>query len=211
MDQAVAQVLAEYDARAERERGFFRGPPRDLELSRDQLLLRVGPETGQLINILAREAEAKSILELGTSYGYSTVWLADAARQTGGRVTSLDLVADKQTYAKSMLQKCGLDGFVHFMAGDATKILSGLSGRFDFVLVDLWKELYVACFDLLYPAKLKDGALLVADNMLQPQSSRPDANAYRRRVRSAKGMESVLLAVGSGIEISRYAPNEQLD
>jgi predicted O-methyltransferase YrrM len=210
MDNAIEQVLAEYDARAAKERSFFSGSMADMEARRDQLLLRVGPETGQLMNILAREARAASILELGTSYGYSTVWLAEAARAGGGKVTSLDVSAQKQGYAKSMLTKAGLGDHAEFIAGDALETLKRLEGPFDFVLVDLWKDLYVPCFDLIFPAKLKSGAILVADNMLQPQASRADANAYRRRVRSAKGMESVLLSVGSGIEVSRYAPGETL-
>lgn len=209
MDRAIEQVLAEYDARAEKERSAFSAPGPGMMAARDQLLLRVGPEAGQLINILAKGKGAKSILELGTSYGYSTVWLAEAARANGGKVTSLDLVADKQVYAKGMLGKCGLADYAEFISGDAVDILKRLRGPFDFVLVDLWKDLYVACFDLLYP-KLAPGALLVADNMLQPAAAREDANAYRRRVRGSKDMESVLLTVGQGLEISRYAPGEKL-
>jgi predicted O-methyltransferase YrrM len=58
-------------------------------------------------------------------------------------------------------------------------------------------------FELLYP-KLAPGAIIVADNMLQPESARPHANAYRERVRAAPGMSSVLLSVGNGLEVSRY-------
>ena len=209
MDRAIEQVLAEYDARAEKERSAFSAPSPNMMATRDQLLLRVGPEAGQLINILAKGNAAKSILELGTSYGYSTVWLSEAARETGGKVTSLDLVSDKQVYAKSMLGKCGLVDYAEFISGDAVDILKRLKGPFDFVLVDLWKDLYVACFDLLYP-KLAPGAILVADNMIHPAAAREDANAYRRRVRASKDMESVLLTVGQGLEVSRYAPGEKL-
>ncbi len=210
MDQAIEQVLAEYDQRADKEREMFSAPSPNMLRARDQLLLRVGPEAGQLINILVKGIGAKSILELGTSYGYSTVWLAEAARATGGKVTSLDLVADKQAYAKTMLGKCRLEAYAEFISGDAVDILKRLDGPFDFVLVDLWKDLYVACFDLLYAGRLAPGALLVADNMLEPRAAREDANAYRRRVRGSKDMESVLLSVGQGLEISRYAPNEKL-
>jgi predicted O-methyltransferase YrrM len=210
MDRAIEQVLAEYDERADKERDMFSAPGANMMRTRDQMLLRVGPEAGQLINTLAKGIGAKSILELGTSYGYSTVWLAEAARATGGKVISLDLVADKQTYAKGMLGKCGLADHAEFISGDAIDILKRLNGPFDFVLVDLWKDLYVACFDLLYAGRLKPGALLVADNMIQPAAAREDANAYRRRVRASKDMESILLRLGQGLEISRYAPGETL-
>jgi len=77
-----------------------------------------------------------------------------------------------------------------------------VDGPFDLVLIDLWKNLYVPVFDLLHP-KLAPGAIVVADNMLEPESARPHAEAYRRRVREARDMTSVLLNVGNGIEVSR--------
>ena len=205
MDARVEQVLREYDVRAERETGLF-AAGWDRDERREHLLLRVGPETGRLINMLAASARAKTLLELGTAYGYSTVWLAEAAARTGGKVISLDLAGAKQAYAKDRLDRAGLLRHVELVTGDALEILADLPGPFDFVLVDLWKDLYVPCFELIAP-KLSPGAIVVADNMLRPEASRAHANAYRARVRSYPGMESVLLAVGSGVELSRYAPH----
>jgi predicted O-methyltransferase YrrM len=199
MDAKVEQILAEYDERAVAERKLWG------QSNRDDLLLRVGPETGQLLNILAKGAGARSFLELGTSYGYSTVWLAEAARETNGRVITIDVAAKKQDYARDMLERAGLVDFVEFRVGDALQVLRELEAPFDFVLVDLWKDLYTACFDLFYP-KLAPGALIIADNMLRPESARTDAQVYRANARAHKGIESVLLSVGSGIELSRYAP-----
>ena len=204
MDARIERVLSEYDERAAKETALF-AAGWDRDERRDQLLLRVGPETGRLVNILAAEAGAKNILELGTSYGYSTVWLAEAASRTGGKVLSLDLAASKQAYARDMLTRAGLLAHVELMTGDAVEILGRLPGPFDFVLIDLWKDLYVSCLELVAP-RLSPGAILVADNMLRPEAARPDAEAYRARVRAYPDMESVLLNVGSGIEVSRYAP-----
>lgn len=92
---------------------------------------------------------------------------------------------------------------MEFRQGDALASLQQLSGPFEFVLIDLWKELYVASFDLVYP-KLASGAIVVADNMLDPEILRPVANAYRAHVSSTPQMTSVLLPVGSGIEVSRF-------
>jgi predicted O-methyltransferase YrrM len=92
---------------------------------------------------------------------------------------------------------------VEFRIGDALDSLRALTGPFDFVLIDLWKDLYVPVFELLHP-KLAPGAIIVADNMLHPESARPHANAYRERVRAAAGMSTVLLGVGNGLEVSRY-------
>jgi predicted O-methyltransferase YrrM len=102
-----------------------------------------------------------------------------------------------------MLAKAGLTAQVEFQLGEARDVIASLPGPFDFVLVDLWKDLYIPCFDLFYP-KLSIGAFVAADNMLHPESARPDALAYRKHVRSKPHIASVLLPVGSGVELSRY-------
>ncbi|HEY6482282.1 MAG TPA: class I SAM-dependent methyltransferase [Steroidobacteraceae bacterium] len=204
MDQAVEAVLAEYDARAAAEEEQTRHvSAADVGRHIDDLLLRVGPRTGLLLNLLVKEAGARHIVEVGTSYGYSTVWLAEAARHTGGRVTTLEIHPGKIEYAAAMLGKAGLAAQVQFRPGDARMTLVDLAGPIDFVLLDLWKDLYVGCFDLLHP-KLAAGAILVADNMTYPQISRLAAAHYRRHVRAAVGMSSVMLPIGSGLEVSRF-------
>jgi predicted O-methyltransferase YrrM len=199
MDPKVRAVIDEYQARADTEARWIRDPNR----SRDEMLLPVGPATASLMSTIIRESQFKAILEVGSSYGYSTVWLAEAARATGGKLTTLELHACKVEYAKTRLARAELDDYVDFRLGDALETLQQLPGPFEFVLLDVWKELYVACFELIYP-KLAPGALIVADNMLFPESVRADANAYRERVRSAPDITSVLLDVGSGIEVSRF-------
>jgi predicted O-methyltransferase YrrM len=191
--------MAEYQARADAEYAAFSDPHR----TRDELLLPVGPATAAFLNTLVKEAGAKSVLEIGSSYGYSTVWLAEAARATGGKVVSLELHARKVEYAQARLEKAGLAQFVEFRVGDALESLEALTGPFEVVLLDLWKNLYVQCFDLVYP-KLARGGVIVADNMLFPEIARPDAQVYRAHVRSAPELTSVLLPIGSGIEVSRF-------
>jgi predicted O-methyltransferase YrrM len=204
MDEKVQAVLSEYEARAAKE------SPHIMQMSddewrrrRDEFMLSVGHDTGRLLNILAKGAGARRILELGSSYGYSTLWLAEAARKTGGTVFSLEINSTKQEYARATIARAGLAGHVEFLLGDALKTIAALDGPFDFVLLDLWKDLYVSCFDLFY-LKLKPGAIVVADNMLRPEDYLPDALKYRRHVRSHSKIDSVLLPVGSGIELSRY-------
>ena len=204
LDPPVWAVLDDYEARARREEQLFeRLTAEELGRRRDELLLPVGRATGRLMNLLIKETRAKRILEVGSSYGYSTTWLAEAARAVGGRVTSLELHAEKTRYAGTQLARAALEGLVKFEVGDALASLARLPGPFDFVLIDLWKDLYVPVFDALHP-KLAEGALIVADNMLEPASARPHADAYRERVRRAAGMSSVLLSVGNGIELSRF-------
>jgi predicted O-methyltransferase YrrM len=204
IDPKVWAVIEDYEERARREEELWSALSEEEAARRlDELLLAVGRATGSLMNLLVKEAEASRILEVGSSYGYSTTWLAEAARAIGGKVISLELRATKTEYARAQLARAGLEGYVEFRIGDALASLAQLPGPFDFVLIDLWKDLYVPVFELLHP-KLAKGALIVADNMLQPESSRVHARAYRERVRAAADMTSVLLAVGNGLELSRY-------
>jgi predicted O-methyltransferase YrrM len=186
MDDGIEAVLELYHERIRAER--------------DQRLLAVGPDTGRLLNILARSFEAPTILEIGTSYGYSGIWLAEAARATGGRVITLELQEYKAAYARQMAEKAGLADHIEFKVGDAVALIESLPQRFDLVLLDLWKDLYVPCLEAFYP-KLNPGAIVVADNMLRPGGE--DVVRYGHAVRAKPGIRSVLLPVGSGIEISR--------
>jgi len=204
MDAAVWAVLEEYEARAQREEQLWNTLSAEERMRRrDEMLLPVGRAAGTLMNLLVKEAQARRVLEVGSSYGYSTTWLAEAARAVGGKVISLELLGAKTEHARAQLARAGLEQYVEFRVGDALASLRQLAGPFDFVLIDLWKNLYVPVFELLHP-KLAHGALIVADNMLQPESARADARAYRQRVRAAADMSSVLLAVGNGLELSRY-------
>jgi len=204
IDAAVWRVLEEYEARAEREEQLW-NTLQEEELRRrlDEFLLPVGRAAGMLMNLIVKGAKARRILEVGSSYGYSTIWLAEAARAIDGRVISLELRSAKTEYARAQLERVQLERCVEFRVGDALASLAQLAGPFDFVLLDLWKDMYVPVFELLYP-KLAAGAVIVADNMLHPEGARPHALAYRERVRAAPEMSSVLLAVGNGLEISRY-------
>ena len=210
MDQAVEAVLAEYEERSRREwAGVIEGSSQMPGDRRDQMLLSVGPSAGQFLNSLVRDGRAKLILELGTSYGYSTVWLAEAAKAVGGKVISLDVADYKQAHAAKALERAELGGVVEFHTGDALELIPKLDGPFDLVLVDLWKDLYGPCLELFYP-KLKPGAVIVADNMLRPAADRTNALAYRRLVRSKPNISSVLLDIGQGLEVSRLAgPSEE--
>jgi predicted O-methyltransferase YrrM len=203
MDKAIETVLEEYDTRAAAEHTLMRSLPPDEVWKRiDEFLISVGPDTARFINTLIKASGAKTILELGASYGYSTIWLAEAARSTGGKVVSCDVHAGKQAYARERLERAGLAGQVEFRLGDARETIKTLAQPIEFALIDLWKDLYVSCFDLCYP-KLKRGAYLVADNMLFPETTLKEAKAYRDHVRSKPDLETVLLPIGSGIAVSR--------
>jgi predicted O-methyltransferase YrrM len=200
----VEEVLREYERRAAKEEQLIAEAYQSNTMGqrRDEFLLAVGRNTATVLHILAVDAGATRLLEVGSSYGYSTIWLAHAARITGGKLTSLEVQPEKVAYARERLQRAGLADYVEFRIGDARDSLAALPGPFDFVLLDLWKDLYVPCFDLIYP-KLSPGGIIVADNILSPESSRPMAQKYQAHVRQQHGLDTVLLPIGSGIEITR--------
>lgn len=203
MDQAVKDVLAEYEARAAAESQVMDGLPlADFTQRIDEFLICIGPDTGQLLHILARSVQAKHLVEVGASYGYSTIWLADAARETGGKVHSFELSQKKVDFAREKLRSLGLQDYVEFYVGDALKTLPKLDVPLDLVLIDCWKSLYIPAFKLIAP-KLAQGGLIVADNMLHPVETQHDAKKYQAHVRGCLDLESMLLPVGSGIEVTR--------
>lgn len=204
MDRAVETVIGQYEERERAENKLKREIDFDHDHSRrDEFLLSVGRTSAELISILAKALKPKTILEVGGSYGYSTLWLADAAQAVGGKLITLEIHPRKQQQSREAIARAGLSSAVDFRLGDARQLIAELPGPFDFVLLDLWKDLYIACFDLFYP-KLSPGALVIADNMLYPEINRQEALQYRAHVRTKPHIDSVLLAVGGGLEVSRF-------
>jgi len=205
MDPAFTAVFREYAEREQREHAARVAAKTQQPLAvRNEMLLGIGEDTGRLLNILIKASRARSILEIGTSFGYSTLWLAEAARAVGGRVVTLELAPQKVAFARERMRAAGLIDWIDFRVGDALASLASLDMKFDFVLLDPWKELYVPCLELFYP-RLNPAALIAADNMLLPEYSRPDAAKYIAAVRSLPGIESVTVPVGSGVELSRWS------
>ena len=143
--------------------------------------LPVSRETGRLLYLLARSSRAKTIVEFGTSFGLSTLHLAAALRDNGGgQLITSEFEASKVAIARQNLTAGGLLDLVDIREGDALQTLSrDLPEQIDLVLLDGAKPLYPAILDLLQ-ARLKPGALIVADNA-------DHSPEYLERVRSASG------------------------
>jgi|SRR5690554_3047498 len=201
-DPRAAEVFAEYTRRHEQERALTRElPPGQFGERRDEFLLPVGAEVGNFLRALAIGRKPGRILELGTSYGYSTLFLADAAKAYGAKLLTVDVDAAKQDYARRMLERAGLAEAVEFRCGDALDIVAADEGEFGLVLLDIWKNLYLPCFEAVYP-KLAEEGLIVSDNMIMPESAREAVRAYREAVRAKPDLQTVLLPLGSGIELT---------
>jgi predicted O-methyltransferase YrrM len=208
---AVSEVFAEYEKRRidERVKADALGPQVFDHL--DEFLLPVGQEVGTFLHSLILAKRPNRVLELGTSYGYSTLFLADAVQQVGGKLITMDLAGYKQTYARAMLQKAKISDVVDFRLGDAVALINADTGLFDFVLLDIWKDLYVPCLHAFYP-KLADEGIIAADNMIEPAMAREEVREYRDALASLSDMRTTLLPIGNGIELSvKWSPgNEKL-
>ncbi|MEY2942788.1 MAG: hypothetical protein RLY97_802 [Pseudomonadota bacterium] len=200
-DPLVQTVYARYAARAEADRQRMRDLGHSGFAIRDEFLLPVGEDVGRFLHALILARKPQRILELGTSYGYSTLFLADAARAVGARVITMELADYKQAHAREQLTEAGLADVVEWCCGDALAMIEADAGPFDFVLLDIWKELYLPCFDALYP-KLSEEGIIAADNMVEPEMARADVRQYRAALHRKPDLQTSLLPIGSGIELT---------
>jgi len=128
------------------------------------------PDSANLLWILSVAMGARVILEIGTSNGYSTMWLADAARQTGGRVTSVDIDGAGQSEARRHLMANGLESQVSLVASDAAEYLTAAtSSAFDLLFIDSERTEYSTWWP--HPLRIvRPGGLLVVDNAISHAS-----------------------------------------
>ncbi len=152
------------------------------------------PVSAEFLHALATGCRARRMLEVGGSSGISTIALAAAARETGGRLLSIEVVASRQAEARQTLRELQLEAQVELVLADAASVLPGQDGL-ELVLLDCEKEDYVSFFDML---RLAPGAVVVADNVLSH-----GLWDYVRHVRARAGAESVTLAIGKGLELTR--------
>ena len=161
-------------------------------------MLNLDPETAHLVHILARSSRAKSILEIGTSNGYSTIWLASAAAAERGRVVTIDRSAEKQAMARENLRRAGLLESVELLNGKAATLVCELSGPFDLVFVDADRANAAANLQVLLP-KLTPSVLLLADNV----HSHPEEIAgYLDMVKGLEDFDHIVIPIGKGLSVA---------
>ncbi len=172
--------------------------PRDVYLS-------IEPAMGRFLYLAATSIGAKQIVEFGTSFGISTIYLAAAARENGGVVTGSELTPEKAERARANLEQAGLAKFAEVRVGDALQTLKSLKGPVDLLFLDGWKDLYVPVLDMLQPV-LRPGALILADNIATfPQELAP----YMAKVSDPAGpFRSVLVPFDSGLGYSAFVGDE---
>jgi predicted O-methyltransferase YrrM len=168
------------------------------ETARPKRMLNITRDTGRLLWILVSAMGATRILEVGTSNAFSTIWLADAARSTGGRVITLEFNPEKVALARANLANARLEAWVEIIEGRAADILSTLPGPFDVVFLDADRPSYLAYLELVVP-KLRAGGMLIADNATSHADELQD---YLRRVKSHPQLFAVTVPIGNGEEVA---------
>ena len=157
----------------------------------------IEPESAALLALWVRSKRAQKVLEIGTSNGHSTIWLADAVRATGGHVTSLEIEAARTALAQQHLQQVGLAEQVSLHTIDAAEFLSQAQADYDVVLLDAERSFYVGYWpDLRRLLTGKTGALLLVDNVLSHADQVADFIAL---VQADASMCSHTVSSGAGL------------
>ena len=181
LDERVRETLARLEAEPVR-------PP----------AVPVAPTTGHFLFSLVAPQTDCEVLEIGGGRGYSTIWLASAARYLGGRVLSLEREPDVAADWRANVAAAGLDDWADIVEGDAHETLERIDDVFDVVFLDAAKVDYERLFELARP-KLEPGALVVADNVLSHEEV---LGAYSAARQADPTLLSVTVPLDRGLEVT---------
>jgi caffeoyl-CoA O-methyltransferase len=147
---------------------------------------------GRILHDLVAERGYTSAVDIGTSTGHSTIWIAWALSKTDGKLITVEIDERRHNEAKANVAEAGLSEYVEFLLGDAHEIVPALEGPFDFVFSDADKDWYVNYFDAMYP-KLTSDACFTAHNVQESRGRRRGWQAeYLAHVREVPDMETTL-------------------
>ena len=189
LDDRVRAVLARLEEEDERESVEGVAPA--------ERSLAVGPEAGRLLFALVAPNAGCEVLEVGASRGYSTIWLAAAARILGGRVVTLERDPRKVEAWRRNIAEAGLEEWTELIEGDALETLEALEEGFDVVFIDAWKDEYERYFEIAR-TKVEPGAVIVADNV----TSHTGLAGYVEARQSDPSLVSLTVPVGNGLEVT---------
>jgi predicted O-methyltransferase YrrM len=179
--------------------GRKRSVAREAEQLRD-LYVPLSPKQGTFAYMVTRSLKARRVVEFGTSFGVSTIYLAAAVRDNGGgTVIGSEFEPNKVATARANIEQAGLSDQVEIREGDARQTLKDPGGPVELLLLDGHKDLYVEILEMLKP-HLTPGAVVLADNIF---TFRKALAPYRTHMRNmANGFQSVTLFLGDGTEYS---------
>jgi predicted O-methyltransferase YrrM len=170
------------------------------------LYIPVSREQGAMLYLIARAIDAHRIVEFGSSFGISTIYLAAAARDNGGEVIGSELEPSKHAQAAKNIEDAGLSGYAKILPGDARETFSSIAGPVDLVLLDGWKAMYIPVIEILKP-KLRSGAIVLADNIFTFKKVLQPFVDYMQS--GENGFASTTLRISDGFEFSVFVANKQ--
>lgn len=154
----------------------------------------VGEETARYLYLLSCAIRPRQILEIGSSNGLSTIWLALGAREANGTVTGTELLPERAAEANRNLVAAGLSDVARVIPGDARETVGRLSGPFDLVFLDAEKADYQTHFDAFFPL-VPPGGLVITDNVISH-----DCSAFQAMLRAMDGVHTVTVPLERGLE-----------
>jgi len=165
----------------------------------DKGLLAVSEEDGRFLRVMVATRSAKSVLEIGAASGYSGIWLGLGARESRGRVVSIEYDPQRAKEAAANIQKAGLTDVVRVIHGDAFAEIPKLQGTFDLVFLDAWKPDYKRFFDIVYP-RLEPGGVFLAHNVVNKAA---DMEPFLKAIQNTPGLFTSIVSPGSeGMSVS---------
>ena len=165
----------------------------------DKGQLAVSEEDGRFLRVLIATRGAKSILEIGGASGYSGIWLGLGARESGGKVVSIEYDAQRAKEAAQNIVRAGLTDVVRVVQGDAFKEIPRLQGTFDFVFLDAWKPDYQKFFEMVFP-RMTPGAVFTAHNVVNKKG---DMEPFLKPIHTHPQLFTSIVSPGSeGMSVS---------
>jgi predicted O-methyltransferase YrrM len=161
-------------------------------------LRQIPPETGRFLALLAASAPEGAWIEIGTSVGYSALWLALACRERGQTLTTFEILASKSVMAKETIAVAGVSDVVTLVEGDFLTHVDRV-GDTGFCFLDAEKEVYGSCYEAVVP-RLIQGGLLVADNAI---SHRANLQPMLDTALSDPRIDALVVPIGKGELVCR--------
>ena len=157
-------------------------------------LWNVSPDEGAYLRNLAEKVHAKEALEIGTSNGYSSIWIGMGLRKGGGHLLTLEIDEGRAKLAQANFRAAGLDSVITLKLGDALKEVPKLRGPYDFVFIDAWKQDYVKYLDMVIPI-VRPGGVIVAHNVTDLKEELTD---FLRAVQTNQQLKTTIENPGPG-------------
>ena len=201
MIESISKVLDELEIQSTLEKS------RKINVPPEDRMLAITKETGELFNMILRLKNAKNMLEVGMSTGYSTIWCAEAISELSGKIITIEQNPSKIKRAKENFQKAGVTETITIKKGLAIQILTELNSQqrykdfFDFVLIDADKENVIKYFDLIFPM-VSVGGVIITDNMLYPEKFREDMKKFSDYLKKNPKLRTITSPIGNGEEIT---------